>query len=430
MATSDPVDITESIIYPAGSGIRIRPVINENSGKAFGGSYLVDVPGVLTGGRRIRQQRKSIKEAKRLADEKYKGAKQNGESFFRLSEQERNEVIDWMPKLRKAGITLPQAAEFALNHLVGVNNAVTLSQFVDDFLEGKKQRLERGDIRPLTYTNFRTRSAKFVDQFGERPLVEIGASDIKDWLVNLKRGPRTTKNYMSVVAEIFNEAISAGYLARSPLARISKHERKVLCGQSGGMEKEPSVLTVAEAKRLLAAAHEHQELNLLPFVVLGLFCGLRSEEIKRLDWSSIELKGKSPYVTISGAIAKKRRIRHVDIPANAVAWLKTCARKQGPVSEDRYSDDHGRRFRKLTRLAEFGYLEGEGKTAKWIGTWQVNAMRHSFGSYHYALHGDPMLTSRLLGHKSNDTVLFDHYRALASKEDAEEYFNILPEGLK
>lgn len=221
----------------------------------------MDVPGVLTGGRRIRQQRKSLQEAKRLADEKYKGVKQNGESFFRLSEQERNEVIDWMPKLRKAGITLPQAAEFALNHLVGVNNAVTLSQFVDDFLEGKKQRLDRGDIRPLTYTNFRTHSAKFVDQFGERPLVEIGASDIKDWLVNLKRGPRTTKNYMSVVAEIFNEAISAGYLARSPLARISKHERKVLCGQSGGMEKEPSVLTVAEAKRLLAAAHEHQELG-------------------------------------------------------------------------------------------------------------------------------------------------------------------------
>ena len=53
-------------------------------------------------------------------------------------------------------------------------------------------------------------------------------------------------------------------------------------------------------------------------------------------------------------------------------------------------------------------------------------MRHSFGSYHYALHGNPLETSRLLGHKASDQVLFDHYRALASKADAVAYFAITP----
>jgi integrase len=425
MATRDKTK-ENSIIYPAGSGIRIRPLINESGGEAFGGSYLVDVPASLTGGRRIREQKKSLIEAKRLASQKYKGAKQNGESFFQLSEQERTEIMDWLPKLRKAGITIPQASEFALTHLVGVNNEVTLADFVGEFLKGKEQRLERGDIRPLTYSNFRTRSAKFVDQFGDRPLVELSAEGIKDWLIGLKRSPRTTKNYLSVVAEIFNEAISAGVIARSPLLRISKHERKVLCGQGSEAEHEPSILTLEEAKSLLTTAQAHPELRLLPFVVLGLYCGLRTEEIKRLDWSSIHLDGDKSSVVISGAIAKKRRIRHVDIPVNAVAWLQSCKVDSGLVAEDRYSDDHGRRFRKLTKLAGFGHEETVGDKTKWIGTWQTNAIRHSFGSYHYALHGDAMLTSRLLGHKSNDSVLFDHYRALASKDAAELYFKLIP----
>ncbi len=53
-------------------------------------------------------------------------------------------------------------------------------------------------------------------------------------------------------------------------------------------------------------------------------------------------------------------------------------------------------------------------------------MRHSFGSYHYALHGDPLLTARLLGHKATDDVLFSHYRALTSKEEATAFFAIAP----
>ncbi len=53
-------------------------------------------------------------------------------------------------------------------------------------------------------------------------------------------------------------------------------------------------------------------------------------------------------------------------------------------------------------------------------------MRHSFGSYPYALHGNPLETSRLLGHKASDQVLFDHYRALATKAQAEAYFAITP----
>ena len=51
-------------------------------------------------------------------------------------------------------------------------------------------------------------------------------------------------------------------------------------------------------------------------------------------------------------------------------------------------------------------------------------MRHSFGSYHYALYGDSIATSRELGHKTGDDILFSHYRALVSQEEAKKYWSL------
>jgi len=53
-------------------------------------------------------------------------------------------------------------------------------------------------------------------------------------------------------------------------------------------------------------------------------------------------------------------------------------------------------------------------------------MRHSFGTYHFALHGDSMKTSIEMGHKTGDDVLFEHYRSLATHADAKAYFDIRP----
>ena len=53
-------------------------------------------------------------------------------------------------------------------------------------------------------------------------------------------------------------------------------------------------------------------------------------------------------------------------------------------------------------------------------------MRHSFGTYHFALQGDPIKTSVQMGHKTGDDVLFDHYRNLATKNDAKAYFALFP----
>lgn len=56
-----------------------------------------------------------------------------------------------------------------------------------------------------------------------------------------------------------------------------------------------------------------------------------------------------------------------------------------------------------------------------------NAFRHSFASYHVAWKRDFQDTALIMSHKGTD-ILFKHYRGVATKEDAERFFNIYPTG--
>ncbi len=55
-----------------------------------------------------------------------------------------------------------------------------------------------------------------------------------------------------------------------------------------------------------------------------------------------------------------------------------------------------------------------------------NALRHSFCTYHVALHGDAGKTATLLTHKGNVSILYDHYKGNTNKQAAKQYFNLQP----
>jgi integrase len=179
--------------------------------------------------------------------------------------------------------------------------------------------------------------------------------------------------------------------------------------------KKIRALSVQEADRLIRFTREAYP-EYLAVVTLGLFCGIRTEELMKLDWAVVRLE--QGFVTISEEIAKKRRIRNVTLPDNAMEWILLIADRKGRVAPTTGKPfEHGLR----TLRMKAGYKDKGGHS-----TWLKNGMRHSFGTYHYALHGDSAITSKELGHKQGDDELFDHYRALATKEQGEAYFAIKP----
>lgn len=421
-ASSKNAGVLSSWVFPKGSGIRIREILNSHQGEAFGASYLVVVPAKITGGLRERKQFKTRPDAEDHAEKAYSGFKKQGHDFFTLSDEERRAVAVCLPQLRQAKITLGDAVRFALERMRSEGRDKTVQHLVAELVHSKEQRFARGDLRERSFRDFKERAEKFALAFADRIAAEVTGQQIKDWQNGQKLGPRSNQNYLAVIGEVYKYALQKRYVSFSPLDDLTDVDRKELCG-SGNDEGEPSVLTPDQAGTLLNAALAHPELELLPAVILGLFCGLRTEELKRLDWASVRPLETHPVVTISAKVAKKRRIRHVDIPANARLWLSLVAKQEGPIAPNKHTNDFQKRFQKLHRLAGFGTRSGKGE---WESTWENNAMRHSFGSYHYALHGNSLETSRQMGHKASDQVLFDHYRALATKSQAQAYFAIVP----
>ena len=92
------------------------------------------------------------------------------------------------------------------------------------------------------------------------------------------------------------------------------------------------MFTVDQSARLLQAALDH-DLQLLPWFVLGLFCGIRPNgELGKLTWSSVHLAEKQ--VVISPDVSKTKRRRFVDISNNALEWLEEYGRRGGSVPSD------------------------------------------------------------------------------------------------
>ncbi len=417
-----PSEALKAWEFPKGSGIRIREVLNLHKGDAFSGSFLVTIPVKLTGKLRERKQFKTKEDAEDWAEKALQGSRKQGAGFFELSDEDRREVAVNIPLLRQHGLKLTEVVRFAIKRMRHEGRGKTVQQVVAELVQSKEQRFERGDLREPSYRDFKHRAEKFAAAFETRIAAEITGQEIKDWLNAQKLGTRSNKNYLSIIGELYRYACQKRYVTFSPLDDLTDVDRKELCGRNGETI-EPNILTPEQAGKLLTSAAANPDLGMLAAVTLALFCGLRTEELKRLEWSHLRLSDDQPIVTITAKIAKKRRIRHVDIPANALTWLSLCAEREGLLAGNRYVSDYQKRFKKLQRLAGFGHADEKGA---WKSTWESNAMRHSFGTYHYALHGNPLETSRQLGHKASDQVLFDHYRALATKAKAETFFSIQP----
>lgn len=424
--------------HPDGSGIKIAEMPNKTGGATFGVSYQVRIPAQLLGvvGRREMHQRKTKVEAERLAEDRFLSLKKYGTEFSKIpAAAQKQAAIAW-GMLQEHGLDFIAAANAAISVLRPAGGQKTVSEVLAELRASKAQRMKAGGLDKRTSDDFQSRSLKIETALGSKLISLVTPDDLEKWLRSLRANggevggaplsQRSVLNYRNTLAETFRHAKAKRYCAENPLERFTREDYKALGGEKAERNlDEINILMTAEARKLLNAAAEPEERGMLASVVLRLFCGIRTAEVCRLDWSEVHWLDEKPYVHIPAGKAKKRRIRHVDIPANALAWLKLC----NPPAKGQIVPGNGKvkgyckRFARLAKLAGIGKQNEKGV---WVSEWENNDTRHSFGSYHYALHGDAIRTAGQMGHKQNDDMLFSHYRTLVTKEQAADYFGILP----
>jgi integrase len=288
------------------------------------------------------------------------------------------------------GFTLDAALTFYADHLHLRRRSVNMLAAYDEFVATReKEGVSAVHLRDFTY-----RLERFAKKHAKRLVAEITTKDVDAWIFGLKNAPQSKDKHRRLLHNFFGYCAGRGYAEENPVSRAAKV--KVI-------RKAPGILTPADAAAVLAAAPA----EIVPALAIGFFAGLRTAEIARLDWSEVNLKRGFIEVTAENAKSSQRRL--VAITPNLKAWLEPHAQRSGPV-----------------RLTEMRHKDRFDLARKEAGIqWPSNAARHSFASYHLALHQDAAKTALQLGH-TNTAVLFQHYRELARPEDAEAYFAITP----
>jgi integrase len=266
-------------------------------------------------------------------------------------------------------------------------NNLTVAQVVNDWLT---YGLNGRSAATVAKCNHLCR-VHVIPGLGARKLRELSANDVDRWLAERSRvlSTRSLQEVYQCLNRAINRAMARDQVKRNVVALCS-----VPKGRSGRPSKS---LTLDQAKALLAASEAGR---LHAYIVVSLLTGARTEEMRALTWSHVDLEGSPdadppapPSIQVwrsvreGGDTKTKRSRRTLALPQRCVEALRRHRLEQDQVREasrewrDRelvfasnvgtpMDASHVRRsFRRVTRAAGLD-----------PAAWTPRELRHSFVS--------------------------------------------------
>ncbi len=184
----------------------------------------------------------------------------------------------------------------------------TVKEYCEKWLE-----MQSANIRFTTLTDYQSKVKNYIIKpLGHMYMAAVTSDDVKLAMVPVsKKSASVYRSVQMLFKLIFTSAVDSKIIASSPCEKLRS---------TGGIpQKEREALTDEQAANLLAA------INGLPpygFVMIGLYAGLRREEILGLQWDCVFLDDKTPYLSV-------RRAWHSEHNRPVISTeLKTAAAKR------------------------------------------------------------------------------------------------------
>ena len=167
------------------------------------------------------------------------------------------------------------------------NENPTVAEYCRKWLEMQASHLRKTTMKTYEYTV----NKYIVKPLGDMYMSEVTADDIKLALVPTSGMAESTYAKINMIYKsIFYSAQDSHLITDNPAAKIS--------ASGGSPAKESDALTDEQVELLLATI---KGLPPYVFVMLGLYAGLRREEILALKWDCVILKRKNPYISVKRA---------------------------------------------------------------------------------------------------------------------------------
>ena len=148
-------------------------------------------------------------------------------------------------------------------------------------------------VRTTTLTDYTSKVRRhIIAELGDKRMGEVSLDDIQLALVSVsKKSASVYKSVVILYKSIFRAAKESRIIDNNPTIYLTT--------KGGGVpQKDKAALTDDQVERLLDAV---EGLPTYVFVMLGLYAGLRREEILALKWDSVYLDGNFPYLTVRRA---------------------------------------------------------------------------------------------------------------------------------
>lgn len=180
-----------------------------------------------------------------------------------------------------------QEAQRQIEEAVFRKENPTVQEYAERWLQ-----MRASHVRSTTLADYRSKIKNYiVPQLGPRRMAEITPDDI-----DIAIAPAAAKSasiYRSVqmlYKAIWASAQKSGIITFNPCEDLNP--------KGGTPAQEKKALTDQQVSTLLEAV---RNLPVYPFVMLGLYAGLRREEILGLQWDCVFLSGSAPHILVRRA---------------------------------------------------------------------------------------------------------------------------------
>lgn len=302
-------------------------------------------------------------------------------------------------RLRSQSCSLSFYVDFALNNYKAPDQQKKLSAACADYIAAKQWEFDQDQLSAPQMRHIRWEMKRLTDQFTKQSVAEVTSNALITFLEAGKGGMKTHNNRRGLLSTFFKYCFQRGWVAENPIAKVPHFRFRRKRGSA-------PTLSIAQVRAVMEFAETHQGGVLVPYFALCLFAGIRPGvpygEITRLKPELIDLD--AGVIHIPAEVSKVRESRKTTIQPNLAAWLRAYPLKDCAVMVGNFKK----------RRQKFG---------KQLGL-SHDVMRHTFISMFVAKYRS--IGEAALQAGNSESIIRKHYLDLKSKEEAEQFFGIVP----
>jgi integrase len=313
-----------------------------------------------------------------------------------------SEFVEASGKLH--GRTMGEAVEGYLRTVASIK-CKDIKEAVAEFLQADAPRTRAADGQRAQLSgkyayNRKLQLDRFADTFPNTAVSELGKEHLNKFIGSLDDFSAKSRNhYRAAVRQFLQWSVRKDYLP--PTHRLLEADAM---RPERANNAEIQFYTPCEFAALLETAAA----TLRPIIAIGGLAGLRTAELLRLDWADVwRVPG---HIEVTAGKAKTRQRRLVEICTALAAWLEPFRTLTTGKLWTGHEITFQQHFVELCKDAEV--------------TRKANGLRHAFCTYHFAAKANENQTAQQAG--NSPAMIHAHYKGLATKAEAEKWFNVNP----